>query len=179
MQKNRIVITGGPGTGKSSLVKNLENKGFNCLHEVSREITLQAQKEGIEQLFLSDPILFSQKLLEARIQRHEVAATLKAQNIFLDRGIPDVVAYMDYLGTSYPEVFSNSCENFTYDRIFILPPWEEIYLSDNERYENYEQAKKIHDFLEKTYLNYGYQPIEVPKDTIEKRAAFILNHLSL
>ncbi|MGB8703641.1 MAG: ATP-binding protein [Gillisia sp.] len=179
MQKNRIIITGGPGTGKSSVIKHLEALGFACMHEVSREITLQAQKEGIEQLFLKDPVLFSRKLMEARIQQHQEVKNIDSPTVFLDRGLPDVIAYMDYFGTSYPSVFPDSCKNFTYDHVFILPPWKEIYLTDNERYENFEQAEEIQNYLEKTYLTYGYSPLEVPKDTIERRTEFILNHLSL
>ena len=35
----KILITGGPGTGKTELIKGLENLGFNCEKEISREIT--------------------------------------------------------------------------------------------------------------------------------------------
>jgi predicted ATPase len=34
----------------------------------------------------------------------------------------------------------SACREHTYSKIFILPPWEEIYISDHERYENFEQA---------------------------------------
>ncbi len=59
----KIVITGGPGTGKTSLINHLEIKGFNCMHEISREVTLKAKEEGIEQLFLTEPLIFSPMLL--------------------------------------------------------------------------------------------------------------------
>ena len=50
MQK-KIVLIGGPGTGKTSVLKQLKRTGFFCIEEISREITIKAQKEGIEQLF--------------------------------------------------------------------------------------------------------------------------------
>jgi predicted ATPase len=59
-----------------------------------------------------------------------------------------------------------------------LPPWEEIYVSDQERYENFEQAQLIHDHLVETYEKYGYELIEVPKDTLDKRILFILEQIS-
>jgi predicted ATPase len=62
----RIVITGGPGTGKTSLITALESKGYTCLPEISRQVTLEAREKGIDQLFLKDPMLFSYKLLEGR-----------------------------------------------------------------------------------------------------------------
>ena len=66
MDKKIIVITGGPGTGKSSCIKELKRRGFICFDEISREITLKAKQEGIDQLFLTKPLLFSEMLLEGR-----------------------------------------------------------------------------------------------------------------
>lgn len=177
MQNKKIVITGGPGTGKSSVIKHLEKQGHICLHEVSREITAEAQKQGISQLFLEKPILFSEMLLEARIKQYEEAMSMNSATVFFDRGLPDVIAYMDYFSTSYPQEFNQACERRPYDHIFILPPWKEIYQTDNERYESFEQARAIHSYLKKAYLSYGYEPIEVPKTSIEERSKFILTQL--
>ena len=173
-----LVITGGPGTGKSSIVHSLEKSGFPCIHEISREVILEAQKQGIEQLFLEDPLLFSRKLLEARKKQHEDTASFK-EPVFLDRGIPDVLAYLKYLGTPSPELFSEACENYKYRQVFILPPWKEIYLNDNERYESFEQAESIFQHLKNTYLSFGYQLLEVPKISVEGRKDFILNNLEM
>lgn len=177
MKTRKIVITGGPGTGKSSIIHKLEEKGETCLHEISRQVTLEAQREGIDQLFLEKPLLFSEKLLEGRLSQHTQAEAMQAAHVFLDRGLPDVVAYMDYFNTQYPDVFHHTCENYRYDRVFILPPWQEIYTSDNERYENFEQALKISSYLYSTYKKYGYEPIEVPKLSVEERTSFILNKI--
>lgn len=176
MQK-RIVITGGPGTGKSSIIKKLEKGGYNCLHEVSREITAAAQREGITQLFLAQPLLFSQKLLEARIKQFHEASEIQSNMVFIDRGIPDVVAYMDYFGTGYPSEFKEACSKFKYHHVFLLPPWKEIYQRDNERYESFDQAVEIYKHLKMSYLSFGYTPMEVLKDSVEGRSEFILNNL--
>lgn len=179
MKNKRILITGGPGSGKSSVIRKLESDGHICLHEVSREVTAEAQKQGIDQLFLEDPILFSFKLLEARVNQHHASGTFSGNHIFIDRGIPDVIAYMDYSGTAYPAAFQEACTKYTYEKVFLLPPWEEIYVTDNERYETFEQAKMIHSYLQKTYLGFGYEPLKVPKNSIEKRCEFILNNLDI
>ncbi len=54
----KIIITGGPGTGKTSLIEELKRKNFNCFNEISRGITLKYRKKGIDQLFLSHYNLF-------------------------------------------------------------------------------------------------------------------------
>src|SRR5690606_7852299 len=175
--QKKIIITGGPGTGKSSIIKELEKRGYDCLHEVSREITAAAQREGVEQLFLAQPLLFSQKLLEARIEQYREAEAFQSDLVFIDRGLPDVVAYMDYFGIAYPSEFNTACEQHKYHHIFLLPPWEQIYLTDNERYESFDQAVEIYDHLKLSYLSFGYNPIEVLKDSVAARSEFILNNL--
>lgn len=177
MAAKRIVLIGGPSTGKTTLLNALKAKGFTCLDEVSREVIKAAQLEGIEQLFLTEPLLFSDKLLERRIQQYLDAGALETQHVFIDRGIPDVAAYMDFIGQSYPKRFSEACKNYTYDRIFLLPLWKDIHTTDEERYESFEEAHKIQDELVKTYKSYGYAPIEVPKTSVEERVSFILKNL--
>ena len=178
MQKEIIVIIGGPGTGKTTLIDGLVQKGFCCYPEISRQVTAQAQQQGIEQLFLENPLLFSELLLEGRKKQFLDAHQEPHNIVFLDRGIPDVLAYMHYIGDSYPSFFDTACKEHIYSKIFILPPWEDIYVSDQERYENFEQAQLIHDHLVETYEKYGYELIEVPKDTVDKRILFILEQIS-
>ena len=61
--------------------------------------------------------------------------------------------------------------------LFLLPPWELIFTQDTERFETFSQAKEIYMQLKETYSNLGYQVIEVPIGTVEKRVEFILKSL--
>ena len=175
----RIILTGGPSTGKTSVIQQLKSLHYHCIDEVSREVIQQAQKQGIDQLFLQDPLQFSSLLLEARIQQFEDARTVAAPQVYIDRGIPDTVAYMDYIKTAYHERFAYACQTYRYDQVFMFPIWEEIYTPDAERYENLEQAQYIQEHIENTYADYGYEVITVPQDSIEARAQFIIKQTAI
>ena len=177
LQKQIVLIIGGPGTGKSTTIEALTKKGYCCYPEISRQVTLEAKEKGIDQLFLTNPLLFSEMLLNGRLQQFENALEEKHDMVFLDRGLPDILAYMDFIGDDYPDRFVALCHEKKYSKIFVFPPWEAIYESDNERYENFDQAQKIHIFLVNTYKKFGYDLIDVPLDSVENRISFILDKL--
>ncbi len=185
MTKKRFVITGAPGTGKTSIIIKLEESKFFCFHEVIRTMTQEAKKNNGTKSMVSNPIVsvsdpyqFNTTILNARIQQFTDASIKKDDVLFYDRGIPDVLAYMDYFEQPYEDHFINECKKYIYDRIFIVPPWKEIYISDEERFESFEQAEEIHHHLLNTYNTLGYHCIEVPFGTIAERNDFILNNIA-
>ncbi|MDP2089579.1 MAG: ATP-binding protein [Flavobacteriaceae bacterium] len=175
--QNKIVITGGPGTGKSTLIDELIKRGYNCLPEISRDITDMTRRNGIEQLFLKNPLLFSEMLLEGRENQYKIADKIETNLVFFDRGIPDVHAYMNYISIDYPPIYIEKSMKYRYNTIFITPPWQEIYITDSERYENFEQSLAIFNHLRKTYEKLGYHLIEIPVGSIEIRTDFILDSI--
>jgi predicted ATPase len=175
LKTDKIVITGGPSSGKTTLINLLNSKGFNCFEEISRDIILEARKKGSEQLFLTHPLLFSELVLKGRQKQFIEAYNSNKEIAFFDRGTPDVIAYMDFVKETYPDNFNEACKKTPYDYVFLLRPWKAIYTQDNERYETFEQASKIHSFLVDSYTKFGYKLIHVPFDTAENRVNFILN----
>ena len=126
MNTKKVVITGGPGTGKSSIINELIKRNYTCFEEISRQVTLDARERGIEQLFLTEPLLFSELLLKARTEQFLEASNQETSLVFLDRGLPDVVAYMNYANSAYPQEFIDVCKAHVYDNVFVLAPWQEI-----------------------------------------------------
>lgn len=173
----RILFTGGPGTGKTTVINQLINQGYFCFKESSREIIKGFKKKGIDQLFLSNPIKFSELLLESRINQFKEAKDINDKCIFYDRGIPDILAYLNYKNTDYSNEFKAASENFRYNKVFIFKPWKEIYTNDFERYESYQELVSINKYIEACYINLGYDLIEVPFDSAINRMNYILTQI--
>jgi len=176
LQPKRIVLTGAPSTGKTTVIKLLKQKGYYCFDEISREIIQEFQKKGIEAPFLSHPNEFSSFLFSGRIDQYENISP-STQLSFYDRGIHDIIAYLHYSKKQVPENFIKKSESTLYDQVFLFPPWKDIYTTDSERLENFNEACEIHKSIKLTYLNTGHFPIEVPFGTVENRVSFILNSL--
>ena len=61
MQRNlKVVITGGPGSGKSSLIAALKKKGHLCYEEFSRQLIDDGKKKGNGELFFGKSSSFQQ-----------------------------------------------------------------------------------------------------------------------
>lgn len=175
----KIVITGGPGTGKTTLINELELRNFTCIPEISRQITVEARANGIEYLFLEDPLLFSKLLLEGRENQYLESLNLNAEIIFFDRGIPDIHAYMNHTDTKFPNIYLKKSEKYKYDHVFLLPPWEEIYTTDEERYESFDMAIALYRHLKNAYTELGYNILEIPIGRVDSRVNFILKNLEI
>lgn len=171
----RIVLTGAPGTGKSTVVQAMEAQGFSVMKEVSREYWEETgYGEGG-----SDPwrnlIAFSKALWKLRAEQHKAADWLSG-SVFYDRSILDILAYMDAGEKSIPEEMNPS--RFPYhEDVFIFPPWEQIYEMDEGRWEPYSTCNAIHQSLVDTYTAAGYRLVIVPHASVQERVDFMLHHL--
>ena len=128
-------------------------------------------------VFAEDSLLFNQKLIAGRSRQYFEAQRLKTEFAFLDRGLPDVLAYMDYFDQSYDDEFRKICRDLSYDLVFILPPWKEIYALNEIRFESYEELEDLHTHLIERYTFFGNPPIVVPRDPVAQRSQFILKKL--
>ena len=175
MQRNkRVVISGSPGSGKTAVIEGLKNKGYSIFEEFSRSLIKDYQSRGITNLFLSAPLKFSEQLLEVREKQFidsEKIFQAKSQVVFFDRGIHDTYAYLKAVGQENFN-FKEKVYSFEYDLVFLLTPWEKIFKKDNERLENFSQAKMYYPYIKKAY-SIQHKVIELPYGSVEERVFFI------
>jgi len=169
-----FVITGGPGSGKSTLIDALQVRGFARTMEAGRGVIQDQVAIGGRALPWSDPLAFSELMLSWELRSYRMAQDLSGL-VFFDRGIPDVAGYLRLLNRRVPDHVDKAARTFRYNhRVFIAPPWEEIFEQDRERKQDFAEAVRTCEAMIATYTAYGYELIEIPRFTIEERAEFIL-----
>ena len=171
----KFVITGAPGTGKTTIINALKTRGYNCIDEISREIISNEIANGGNALPWKDLLAFSERVFTLR----ESQLLNSDDNlIFFDRGTVDVHAYMNSDHMQIPDLFNSSLEENRYNtKVFYTPIWEDIYVNDAERKESLSQAKEIEKSLLSSYSFFKYQLIKIPKNSVEERVNFILSHI--
>ncbi|RUO69409.1 AAA family ATPase [Idiomarina ramblicola] len=171
---NRFVVTGGPGGGKTTILAALAERGYNFAPESARKIIKERLTAGLSPR--PEPISFAHEILSADIAKYRKAD--KGCYTFFDRGVPDALYMLDAESALTHEQAEQYMQDFPYNRVvFLLPPWKDIYVTDSERDQTFEQAIEVYDGIKRWYLQWGYEALEVPLSPVEKRVSFILDIL--
>ncbi|HEX30079.1 TPA: hypothetical protein ENG04_08370 [Candidatus Poribacteria bacterium] len=164
----KVVITGGPSSGKSTLIEELSRRGFATVPEAATIVI----KRGLHHPTV-DPVSFQREVLSLQIRLEREAEGRGAEIIFCDRGIYDGLAYLRFYGIS--EKVIQLPPDWRYDAVFHL---EQLpYVRDNVRFETPGEARRISQLLWEVYRELGYDPIRVPAMEVERRADFVIGRL--
>jgi predicted ATPase len=174
VKTNFHVISGGPGSGKTSLIGELARRGFATIHESGRAIIRAQRVIGGNAFHTGDKALYAELMLAAGIADYERMADI-AGPVFFDRSIAELVGYGPLVGIPTPAHFHRAAEVYRYaPRVFLAPPWAEIYASDAERKQDFAEAIASYAAAVLAYRSAGYEVTELPRAPVAERADYVL-----
>lgn len=165
-----VMISGCSGGGKSTLLVELASRGYAVVAEPGRRIIAEERAGQGAALPWVDPPGFARRALAMSIADHEAADGLT----FFDRGVVDAAVAIAASGGDRP---ISTIARLRYDRLFLAPPWPEIYVNDADRRHSLEKALRDYERVRQAYLDAGYDPIMLPRDTVSARADFVTTRL--
>ena len=171
------MLTGGSGSGKSTIIAALKARGFLCVEEVGRQVVKEQLRSGGDATPWQDRGRFRELLFARSVAAFEQVAET-ARPVFFDRGIVESVAYAGVLGVPVPPHHRAAVERYRYAAdVFVTPPWREIYANDTERRQSWDDAVADYEANCGAYREAGYRLVEVPRAPVAERVDFVLRHV--
>lgn len=175
--KHLYIITGGPGSGKTSLVAALAVEGLRCVPEAGRAIIQDQVRKAGRALPWDDQEAFAAMMLTRDMLAYGEVAQLSGPVIF-DRGIPDIIGYLRLCSISVPSSMMETAERYRYaGRVFIAPPWPAIFDQDAERKQTLEEAEATYQAMVEVYSDLEYELVPLPLVSIADRVKFVLDEI--
>ncbi|MDP2692193.1 MAG: ATP-binding protein [bacterium] len=184
----RIVITGASGTGKTTLLNELFNRGYITVGETAR---FYLNKEYNGYPFEDDikNIQFQKNVLSLQLKR-ECFYENTDEIIFFERCCHDSLIFLELWRQKNKDYLRHIlnidlflAKDVKFDYVFITDlDYEKEINSDGIRWENKKEQIKIHELCKKTYPEFGYKWDKnlflIPKADVKSQADFILQTIT-
>ncbi|KRB01602.1 ATPase [Devosia sp. Root685] len=169
------IISGCSGGGKSTLLEELARRGFSVIKEPGRRIVAAELAGDGKALPWIDAHAFLREAIALSLEDLERASALPGR-VFFDRGLLDAASGLgEITGEPVLRQFAGQWRFNT--KVFLTPPWPEIYQQDAERQHGLDAAIEEYERLLRDYPALGYDVVELPKVSVTARADFVLGHL--
>lgn len=166
----KYILTGGPGSGKSSIILDLESRGEYVVREAAEDVIKRFQADGIEKPW-EEPD-FQERILDLQVQR-ERAIPSTIERAFIDRGVLDGLAYTKE-GTNTYEKIQRRKEY--YEGIFLIEVLGQTQ-TNRVRREDYKAALRLERKFEEIYSSAGYNVQRIVPARVSERTDRILELL--
>jgi len=170
-----VVISGCSSAGKSTLIGELGKRGYAVVNEPGRRIVKEELASGGSALPWVDGIAFARRVITMALADRAAAYSLDGW-VFFDRGLIDAASALQH-HTGEPALPTLGQVNRYHRRVFLTPPWPEIYRTDPERRHGLDMALAEYSRLLQIYPSLGYDVSILPKVGVEEPADFVLRTL--
>ena len=173
-----IVISGGPCSGKTTIIDELARAGHRTVPEAATEIIEDPAFDGLR----TDPCEFQRKVLTRQFENEKrmLETAEPGSVIFLDRGIGDGFGYLSYHGLEPFEELSEAWpESRERSRCVLFFESRPDYQAASHRSETPDEARRIHEILLADYRSRHDRVILIPWLPVEERLAAVLEESGL
>lgn len=168
-----FVLTGGPCSGKSTLLRGLAAVGLRVVEEAASQVL----SEGEGAARRRRPLELQRAILRRQIEleREALVDPGPAGAVFSDRGVGDHFAYLRIDGLEPSDELLAAWEEARerYRAVFLLEPGP-FYEQTAGRSESPERARRLHDLIQEEYTRRHPRVIPVPWEGIEQRVDRVL-----
>jgi predicted ATPase len=168
---NFFVFTGGGGTGKTTLIRHLQAAGELVIEENIRAVIREQVATGGRAVPWIDAKACCDLTTARDIADFDRLAG-ETRRVFFDRGLMDMYGAND-VPPSRALIEAVRTRRYN-SRVFVFPPWQEIYATDAERREDWSKMQSVFDQIISDLPGLGYEPMVVPLGSVAQRAAFVL-----
>jgi|SRR6185436_8531435 len=173
-QTNWYVITGAPCSGKTTVVNLLQAQGYKTTIENARHYLDTQRLDGrTTDEIKKNQTAFQAAVLNMQIQQENELSP--GEIVFLDRAIPDALAYYRFLHLPEDKMLLDTLYTVSYKKVFILEYLPLVH--DYARTEDETAQKEIHALLIDVYQSFPFPIIYVPILKPQERADLILKNL--
>jgi predicted ATPase len=170
-----VIISGCSGGGKSTLLAELSRRRYATVEEPGRRIVKEELQGDGSALPWVNAAKFARRAIAMALADMASAATHEGW-VFFDRGLIDAAVALEHVGGE-PARMTIGARRF-HPRVFLTPPWPDIYMSDDERQHGLDTAVDEYERLLRAYPTLGYEVVALPKVSVAERADLILQSLT-
>jgi predicted ATPase len=158
---SRIVITGGPGVGKTTLLLALQARGYTIVGDSARAIIQDRLRRGLSPRPNAYEFVHETLRMDIANFVHHAATP---GHVFFDRSVLDALCGLDRVTPLNESELSRWLSEYQYcSKVFLLPPWKAIYVNDTERDHTFEHAESVNRITQEWYRRCRYQLIGYPR----------------
>ena len=184
----RYVISGSPGSGKTTLVETLRPLPDVWVSEESAR-TISSGKLGEQGKVLWDNMVNSKDdelkkwdrlVFERAVLQNDMDvftnAPIQDKNCFFDCGVVEAYSYLRLHELEVPDLFTETLIKYRYDQVFFTPMWPEL-LKNYSKPGVIDWGEKLSDIILKTYESLEYEVTIIPKVSLQERVNFIMEKI--
>jgi predicted ATPase len=181
-QQLRVVITGGPYSGKTALVRAMAERGYATVPEAAIEViedlTAEMGLAGQAAWRSENRVEFQERIITRQLELEADAAP--AGPIFQDRSRLDGLAYCRVFASQVPVALQAACKQLPYDRVILLETIGRFKgRTESGRTSDYKRSLAIRDALREVYTEHGLEPIEIAEMPMRDRVNTVLASLRI